>query len=144
MSKGLNKVQLIGHLGRDPEIRYMPSGEAFASASIAVSEQWKDKSGERQERTEWVNLTFFGRLAEVVGEYLKKGSKVYVEGRMRTEKYTDKQGVEKYATKVVVNHMLMLDSRSESTGRGDLRSTEEREPAKHDEVVDDLNDDVPF
>ena len=113
---GVNKAIILGHLGKDPEIRYTTSGSAVANISIATSEQWKDKqTGEKQERTEWHNVTFFGRLAEVVGEYLKKGSLVYVSGRIQTDKYTDKEGVEKYSTKIIANEMQMLGGRGVAT-----------------------------
>ncbi len=107
----VNKVILVGNLGKDPEIRYLPSGEAVASATLATTDKWKDKSGQMQERTEWHNLSFFGRQAEVVGQYLKKGSQIYVEGSIRTEKWQDKEGKDRYTTKIVVNSMQMLGSR---------------------------------
>lgn len=134
MSRGLNKVQLIGHLGADPEVRHMPSGVTVANLSIATSEQWKDKqSGEKQERTEWHRITLFGRRAEVAGEYLKKGSRVYVEGKLQTDKYTDKEGVERYATKVIAFDLMMLDSTP--------RAQAESSPAASDA---DFDDDLPF
>lgn len=104
----VNKAILLGHLGQDPTTRYMTNGEAVTNVSLATSETWKDKSGEKQEKTEWHNLVFYRKLAEIAGEYLKKGSLVYIEGKITTEKYTDKQGVEKYATKIIVNEMKML------------------------------------
>ncbi len=111
MAKGINKVILIGNLGRDPETRYMPSGGAVTNVTIATSESWKDKqSGQQQERTEWHKVVFFNRLAEIAGEYLKKGSKVYIEGSLRTRTY-DKDGQKHYATEIVANEMQMLDSR---------------------------------
>ncbi|MDD2775000.1 MAG: single-stranded DNA-binding protein [Gallionella sp.] len=112
----VNKVILVGHLGKDPEVKYMPSGEAVASATLATTDKWKDKQGQMQERTEWHNLTFFGRQAEVVGQYLKKGSQIYVEGSIRTEKWTDKEGKDRYTTKIVANTMQMLGSKSSSGG----------------------------
>ena len=113
MARGINKVILIGNLGRDPEVRYMPSGGAVANVTVATSDSWKDKqSGEAQERTEWHKVVFFGRLAEIVGEYLKKGSKVYVEGRLQTRKWQGQDGQDRYTTEVVANDMQMLDSRS--------------------------------
>lgn len=109
MSRGVNKVILVGNLGNDPEVRYSQSGTAMTSISVATSESWKDKaSGEMQERTEWHRVKFFGRLAEIAGEYLKKGSQVYVEGKLRTDKYTDKAGVEKYSTDIIADEMHML------------------------------------
>ena len=103
----LNKVQLIGRLGKDPEIRYTQGSEAVATVSLATSESWKDKNGEKQEKTEWHNLVFYRRLAEVVGEHLKKGSLIYIEGKITTEKY-QKDGEDRYATKIVVSEMKML------------------------------------
>ena len=110
MARGLNKVILVGNLGNDPEVRYSQSGNAMARINVATSESWKDKDGNLQERTEWHSVKFFGRLAEIVGEYLKKGRQVYIEGSLRTEKYTDRSGVEKYATFVVANQMQRLGS----------------------------------
>lgn len=107
----VNKVILVGNLGRDPEIRYMPSGEPVANITIATSSKYKNKSGELVEETEWHRVSFFGKLAEIAGQYLKKGRSVYVEGRLKTRKYTDKDGIEKYATDIVANEMQMLGSR---------------------------------
>ena len=108
----VNKVIIVGNLGRDPEIRYMPSGDAIANIAVATSYKSKDKNtGEQKELTEWHRISFFGRLAEIVGQYLKKGSSVYVEGRLQTRKYTDKDGVEKYATDIVAENMQMLGGR---------------------------------
>jgi single-strand DNA-binding protein len=108
----VNKVIVVGNLGRDPETRYMPSGEAITSIAVATTDKWKDKqSGEQKEATEWHRISFFGKLAEIAGQYLKKGSQVYVEGRLRTRKYTDKDGVEKYSTEIVAETMQMLGSR---------------------------------
>lgn len=115
MSKGINKVILIGNLGKDPEVRYMPSGDALCNLTVATSDTWKDKqTGENKEQTEWHRVTFFGRLAEIAGEYLKKGSKVYIEGSLRTRKYTDNDGIERYATEVRGTEMQMLGSRDSS------------------------------
>jgi single-strand DNA-binding protein len=108
MARGINKVILVGTLGKDPEVRYSQSGSAMTSVSLATNEKWKDKNGEMQERTEWHRVKFFGKLAEIAGEYLKKGGQVYVEGSLRTDKYTDKQGVEKYSTDIIANEMQML------------------------------------
>ena len=108
----LNKVILIGNLGRDPEVRYLPSGDAVVNFSIATSENWKDRNGQRQERTEWHNISMFGRLAEIAGQYLKKGSKVYIEGRIQSRKYTGKDGIERTAYDIVANEMKMLDGRN--------------------------------
>jgi single-strand DNA-binding protein len=108
----VNKVIIIGNLGRDPETRYMPSGDAMTTIAVATSESWKDKAtGEKKEQTEWHRITFFGKLAEIAGQYLKKGSQVYVEGSLRTRKYTDKDGVEKYSTDIRADNMKMLGSR---------------------------------
>jgi single-strand DNA-binding protein len=112
MARGINKVILIGNLGADPETRAMPSGMTVANIRIATSENWKDKqSGESKERTEWHNVAMFGRLGEIAGEYLKKGSKVYIEGSLRTRKWQDKQGNDRYTTEIIANEMQMLDSR---------------------------------
>jgi single-strand DNA-binding protein len=113
MARGINKVILIGNLGADPETRAMPSGMTVANIRIATSENWKDKqSGENKERTEWHNVAMFGRLGEIAGEYLKKGSKVYIEGSLRTRKWQDKSGNDRYTTEIIANEMQMLDSRS--------------------------------
>lgn len=115
----VNKVTLIGNLGRDPEMRYLPSGEAVASFSVATTEQWKDKSGGKQERTDWHRVEFIGRTAEVCGEYLKKGAPVYIEGRIQYDKWTDKEGVEKTLTKIRGDRMQMLGGRSGGAGGSD-------------------------
>ena len=130
----VNKFIGIGNLGRDPEMRFMPNGNAVCNFSIAISERYKDKnSGEMKELTEWVNIVMFGKLAEIAGEYLRKGSKVYVEGKLKTEKYTDKSGVEKYATKVVAEKMDMLSTRTEGAAQ-----------AKPPEPEPFNDDDIPF
>ncbi|MDD5301013.1 MAG: single-stranded DNA-binding protein [Gallionella sp.] len=108
----VNKVILIGRLGKDPETRYMTNGEAVTNATLATSENWKDKSGEKQEKTEWHNLVFYRRLAEIAGEYLKKGSQIYVEGKLQTRKWQTKEGQDRYTTEIVVNEMTMLGSKS--------------------------------
>jgi len=119
MARGINKVILVGNLGNDPEVRYSQSGTAMTSISVATSESWKDKtSGEMQERTEWHRVKFFGRLAEIAGEYLKKGSQVYIEGKLRTDKYTDKAGVEKYSTDIIADEMQMLGGKMGGEGGG--------------------------
>jgi single-strand DNA-binding protein len=118
--RGVNKVILVGNLGQDPETRYMPSGGAVTNVSIATSETWKDKnSGQMQERTEWHRVVFFNRLAEIAGEYLKKGTKVYVEGSLRTRKWQDQSGNDRYTTEIVANEMQMLDSRGGSGSGSD-------------------------
>ena len=114
----VNKVILVGNLGRDPETRYMPDGGAITNISIATTSTWKDKSGEKQEATEWHRISFFGKLAEIAGEYLKKGSQVYVEGRLRTRKWQDKDGVEKTTTEVIADEMKMLGGRQGMGGEG--------------------------
>ncbi|WP_372864352.1 single-stranded DNA-binding protein [Spongiibacter sp.] len=117
MARGVNKVILVGNLGQDPETRYMPSGGAVTNVTLATSETWKDKqSGQPQERTEWHRVVFFNRLAEIAGEYLKKGSKVYVEGSLRTRKWQDQSGQDRYTTEIVAAEMQMLDSRGGSGG----------------------------
>ncbi len=114
----VNKVILIGNLGRDPETRYTTGGDAIANLNIATSEQWKDKNGEKQEKTEWHRVVLFGRQAEIAGEYLKKGRSVYIEGRLQTRKYTDKDGVEKYSTEIVGDRMQLLGGREGGGGGG--------------------------
>src|SRR5437762_8246664 len=114
----VNKVILLGNLGRDPETRYTTGGDAVTNLNIATSEQWKDKSGEKQERTEWHRVVLFGRQAEIAGEYLKKGRPVYIEGRLQTRKYTDKEGVEKYSTEIVGDRMQLLGGREGGGGGG--------------------------
>ena len=115
----VNKVTLIGNLGRDPEVRYAPSGSAICNVAIATSRSWKDKtSGERQEETEWHRVVFYDRLAEIAGEYLKKGKSVYIEGRLKTRKWTDKDGVEKYTTEIIAQEMTMLGGREGGAGGG--------------------------
>ena len=122
MARGINKVILVGNLGNDPEVRYTTSGTAIASLSIATSESWTDKqSGEKQERTEWHRVKMFGRLAEIAGEYLKKGRQVYIEGSLRTDKYTDKSGVEKYSTDIIASEMQMLGGNEGGGGGGAQR-----------------------
>jgi single-strand DNA-binding protein len=157
----VNKVILIGNLGRDPEVRYAPSGAAICNATIATSRQWKDKtSGERQEETEWHRVVFYDRLAEIAGEYLKKGKSVYIEGRLKTRKWTDKEGVEKYTTEIIADQMQMLGSRDGGGGGGDdmgggtpaPRSAPAARPApaskpaasKPASGFDDMDDDIPF
>ncbi|MBL8518430.1 MAG: single-stranded DNA-binding protein [Betaproteobacteria bacterium] len=154
----VNKVILVGNLGRDPETRYMPDGGAITNVSIATTSKYKNKSGEMVEETEWHRVSFFGRLAEIAGEYLKKGRPVYIEGRLKTRKYTDKDGVEKYATDIIANEMQMLGSR-EGMGGGDAgaggfdraeRGTSAgggaSKPAQKGGAskFDDMDDDIPF
>jgi single-strand DNA-binding protein len=126
----VNKVILIGNLGRDPETRYMPDGGAVTNISVATTDVWKDKQGEKQEKTEWHRVAFFGKLAEIAGEYLKKGSQVYVEGRLQTRKWQDKEGVDKYTTEIVADRMQMLGSRQGMGGGADREaSSPDREGA---------------
>lgn len=121
MARGVNKVIIVGNLGADPETNYTGSGTAITTIRVATSEKWKDKEGEEQERTEWHRIKFFGRLAEVAGEYLTKGRQVYVEGKLQTDKYTDKDGVERYTTNIIANEMQMLG------GGGDRDGGQQRE-----------------
>ena len=153
----VNKVILIGNLGRDPEVRYLPSGDAVANFSIATTEKWKDKSGEQQEQTEWHRISFFGRQAEICGEYLKKGSSVYVEGRLQTRKWTDKEGKERTTTEIRGDRMQMLSGRGGGSGGSEPMAREPREPAaagsggdkpaagkKGGGAFDQMDDDIPF
>ena len=120
MARGVNKVILVGNLGNDPTVRYTPSGSAVANISLATSEVWKDKqSGEQQERTEWHRVVFFNKLGEIAGEYLRKGSKVFVEGNLRTRKWQDKSGQDRYTTEIIGNEMQMLDSKGQSDSFAD-------------------------
>jgi single-strand DNA-binding protein len=148
----VNKVIIVGNLGRDPETRYMPDGAAITNVSVATSFQWTDKaSGERKEETEWHRVVFRAKLAEIAGEYLKKGSQVYVEGRLRTRKWQDKDGQDKYTTEIIADRMQMLGARA---GAGEPRTeqrAEERQSAttpsgakKPASKFDDLEDDIPF
>ncbi len=115
----VNKAIIVGNLGKDPEVRYMPSGDAVANISVATTSKYKNKAGEMVEETEWHRISFFGKLAEVVEKYLKKGSQVYIEGKIKTRKYTDKDGVEKYATDIVASEMQMLGSKPAGADVGD-------------------------
>lgn len=155
----VNKVILVGNLGRDPEMRYMPSGDALASFSIATTDTWKDKSGQRQERTEWHRISMFGKQAEIAGQYLKKGSSVYIEGRLQTRKWTDKEGHERQTTEVVADRMQMLGGRAggnafEVMDEGDeaprQSAPREQSPGGSKPAggggsgFDDFEDDIPF
>lgn len=147
----VNKVILIGNLGKDPETRYMSSGEAVTNITLATTDTWKDKNGEKQEKTEWHRVTFYRKLAEIAGEYLKKGRSVYVEGRLETRKWTDKNGVERYTTDIIATDMKMLGNR---TGSGSFESSPDQEDdnptpnrsssAKSTGGFDDMDDDIPF
>jgi len=144
MARGINKVILVGNLGADPETRYMPSGGAVTNIRIATSESWKDKNtGDQQERTEWHSVAFFGRLAEVAGEYLRKGSQVYVEGRLRTRKWQDRDGNDRYTTEVIASEMQMLGGRP---GSGAPARSESSAPPPGAAPPPDSNfdDDIPF
>ena len=150
MARGINKAIIVGNVGQDPEVRYMPSGSAVAEVSVATSEQWKDKqSGEKQERTEWHRVTFFGRLAEIVGEYVRKGSQIYVEGSIRTEKWQDKNGQDRYTTKIIANEMQMLGGRTGGSAgfSQDMPSQAPSKPAPAAAPAGssaDFDDDIPF
>ncbi|QJR16314.1 single-stranded DNA-binding protein [Usitatibacter palustris] len=154
----VNKVILVGNLGRDPETRYIPDGGAVTNISVATTETWKDKSGEKQEKTEWHRVAFFGKLAEIAGEYLKKGSQVYVEGRLQTREW-EKDGVKRYSTEIIADRMQMLGSRQgmgggERSERGDVgggggggerpASSSAKPAAKSGGKFDDFEDDIPF
>jgi single-strand DNA-binding protein len=150
----VNKVILIGRLGKDPETRYMTSGEAVTNATLATSETWKDKSGEKQEKTEWHNLVFYRRLAEIAGEYLKKGSQIYVEGKLQTRKWQTKEGQDRYTTEIVVNEMTMLGGKSSGAGSFEVvdstpaAASGGAAPAKSAPAAkggfDNFDDDIPF
>ncbi|MDO8412701.1 MAG: single-stranded DNA-binding protein [Gallionellaceae bacterium] len=149
----VNKVILVGRLGKDPETRYMTNGEAVTNVSLATSENWKDKSGEKQEKTEWHNLVFYRRLAEIAGEYLKKGSMIYAEGKITTRKWQDKEGKDRYTTDIIVNEMHMLSSKSSSgssfevvdkpTASAAAPAASKPAPAKSG-GFDNFDDDIPF
>jgi len=145
MSRGVNKVILIGNLGKDPEVRYMPNGNAVANITLATSESWKDKtSGEQQEKTEWHRVVMFRRLGEIAGEYLKKGSKVYIEGKLQTRKWQDNSGNDRYTTEVVANEMQMLDSRGGSASFSGESAPAKTAAAPAPAVAGDFDDDIPF
>jgi len=153
-SKGVNKVILVGNLGKDPEVRYMPNGGAVTNITLATSESWRDKqSGENKEVTEWHRVVLFGKLAEVAGEYLRKGSQVYIEGQLKTRKWHDQSGQDRYATEVLVNvggTMQMLGGKQEgqSNGNGQPRNNTQQnqssEPQQSNEPPMDFDDDIPF
>ena len=134
----LNKVFLIGRLGRDPEVRYMPNGEAVCNFSVATSKSWKDQSGQRQEKTEWHNITMYRKLAEIAGQYLTKGSQVYLEGKIQSRKYQGKDGIERTSYEIIANEMKMLDGNSQATQEQPKRQQAPATP------VEDVTDDVPF
>ena len=152
----INKVILIGNLGKDPETRYLPNGDAVTNITLATTETWKDKSGEKQEKTEWHRVTFYRKLAEIAGEYLKKGRPVYVEGRLETRKWTDKAGVDRYTTEIIASDMKMLGSKPGSgsfevvdkdDSKSDGAPAAKAKPAaasKSGSGFDDMDDDIPF
>ncbi len=150
MARGVNKVILIGNLGQDPEVKYMPSGSAVSNITVATTDAWSDKStGERQERTEWHRVVLFRRLAEVAGEYLRKGSKVYIEGRLQTRKWQDRNGQERYTTEIIANDMQMLDARSSGAANFDTQpavfpESEPRPQQPSQPTSDEFDDDIPF
>jgi single-strand DNA-binding protein len=159
MARGVNKVILIGNLGKDPELKSFPNGDAYCNLTLATSESWNDKaSGEKKERTEWHNLVFTRKLAEIVGQYLKKGSKIYVEGSLRTRKWQDKEGNDRYTTEIQVQDMQMLDGRGGAAGGDDYSppprasvssssASRERAPARQQAPAADdhfEDDDIPF
>ena len=144
----VNKAILIGRLGRNPEVRHMPNGEAVCNFSIATDETWKDQSGQRQTKTEWHAITLYRRMAEVAGQYLKKGSQVYIEGRIQSRKYTDKNGIERTAYEIIGSEMKMLGGGNDS-GQQNAQHTPPAPPSRHApatpaQPVDDIDDDVPF
>ena len=153
MARGINKVILIGNLGADPEVRYMPSGGAVANLRLATSESWKDRqTGEQQEKTEWHRVTLYGRLGEIAGEYLRKGSKVYIEGRLQTRKWQGQDGQDRYTTEIVANDLQMLDSRAGgSAPMGEPSGSFPRQPTTDQATTgqnappaDEFDDDIPF
>ena len=164
MARGINKVILVGNIGGDPEVRYMPNGNAVATISVATSETWKDKeTGNKQERTEWHRVVCFNRLGEIVGEYVRKGSKLYVEGSLRTRKWQDQQGQDRYTTEIVASDIQMLDGKGQNSGYGDSQPMSQHEsqgapaaarrpqqqPAQASQktaqdAFEELDDDIPF
>jgi single-strand DNA-binding protein len=146
MARGINKVILVGNCGKDPETRYMPSGGAVTKISIATSDAWKDKqTGEQKERTEWHNVVFFGRLGEIAGEYLRKGSQVYVEGSLRTNKWQDKSGNDRYTTEIVASEMQMLGGRPSGDSYAPSQESAASRPEPAAAMVEDgFDDDIPF
>ena len=145
----VNKVILVGNLGRDPEVRYMPNGEAVCTFSIATTDSWKDKSGQKQERTEWHSIILYRRLAEIAGEYLRKGRPIYIEGRVRSRKYTGKDGVERTAFEIEATELQLLGGREESGGNARQERSEAAPPPRRQEPkpssnFNDMDDDIPF
>jgi single-strand DNA-binding protein len=146
MARGLNKVILVGNLGKDPEIRYMPNGNAVANLTLATTESWKDKqTGDQQEKTEWHRIVMFRRLAEIAGEYLKKGSQIYIEGKLQTRKWQDNSGNDRYTTEIVANEMQMLGGRGGgSTGFADNAAPVPASASVSESAPADFDDDIPF
>lgn len=146
----VNKVILVGNLGRDPEVRYMPNGEAVCNFSIATTDSWKDKSGAKQERTEWHNIVMYRKLAEIAGEHLKKGRPVYVEGRLQTRQWQTKEGQDRYTTEIIANQMQMLGTNAAYDGGMDDRNQapaaaqSRHAPEPQNQSFDDMADDIPF
>jgi len=146
---GVNKAIILGRVGKDPETRYMTNGEAVTSFSVATSETWKDKSGEKQEKVEWHNITAFRKLAEIMGQYVHKGDMIYVEGKISTEKYTDKAGVEKYSTKIIADQMTMLGGKQQVNDDAQPERTAQpakqaAKPASAAKVDDPFDSEIPF
>jgi single-strand DNA-binding protein len=153
MARGINKVILIGNLGQDPEVRYLPNGGAVANLSVATSESWTDKAtNEKKEKTEWHRVVIYQRLAEIAGEYLRKGSKVYIEGKLSTRKWQDKDGVERYTTEVVANDLQMMDGKQDSNQQASPSQQPRQQAAPQQQSVQqavqqppiDFDDDIPF
>ena len=141
----LNQAQIIGRVGKDPEIKYTQTGDAIVNLSVATSERWKDKAtGEQKEATEWHRVVFYGRLAEIAGEYLRKGSLVYVSGQIKTRKYTDKDGIERYTTEIRGNNLILLGGRSGEGRPHEGRAAHKEAPAAQGSGFDDMDDDIPF
>lgn len=144
----LNQAQIIGNLGKDPETRYMPNGDAVTNITVATTEKWKDKNGEKQEHTEWHRVVFFGKVAEIAGEYLKKGSSVFVQGKLKTKKWTDKGGVDHYTTEIIADKLEFSGSKKEGgndSGKGERSSnSESKAPQKTGTSFDDMDDDIPY
>jgi len=143
MARGVNKVILVGNLGADPEVKYMPNGNAVANVTVATSESWKDKqSGEQKDKTEWHRVVFFRRLAEIAGEYLKKGSQIYIEGKLQTRKWQDKNGNDRYTTEIIANEMQMLGGRG--GGSADFGAASSAATPAPAATADEFDDDIPF
>ena len=154
----VNKVILVGRLGRDPETRYMPNGDAITNFSLATDEQWRDRNGERQTRTEWHNVSLYGKLGEIANQYLKKGSQVFIEGKIQSRKYTGNDGIERTAYDIIGNEMKMLGNRNDGSDSGNNNAAPptssnlppaapRRQPPQHESTtaqIDDIDDDIPF